>query len=161
MKLTKIVAIGLAALVVSAGAVAAMPGNAPADAGNDEASADTHAQNETDSANRSDGNATANESEHGPAAPAADGNASDRRGPPTDMPAPVPDHVTKIHSLIQEFLDGALEGPLGPHVSDVANGEEKQSGDETSGNETASGNETSTQTPTPTATPTSGNETAA
>lgn len=46
------------------------------------------------------------------------GNAE---GPPTDMPASVPDHVAKIHQTIRDFLTGVLDG-IGNTVSDIASG---------------------------------------
>jgi hypothetical protein len=87
-------AVALAALVVTAGAVAAAPGN----------SGDTPADQ--------DANRTASD---GPGANAPDVD----RGPSVDLPAPVPQHVQQIHDAIQQFLDGALDGVLGDEVSDV------------------------------------------
>lgn len=40
-------------------------------------------------------------------------------GPDADLPAHVPDHVQRIHTLIGQFLSGTLDGPLGPHISGV------------------------------------------
>jgi len=49
----------------------------------------------------------------------AGADAQAQRGPPVDLPSQVPDHVQQIHSLVRQFIDGAMEGPLGPEVSDV------------------------------------------
>lgn len=60
--------------------------------------------------------ADASEDEAGSeAAAAAD---KERRGPPTDVPGQVPDHVSEIHQRIVSFLDGELDD-LGAAVSDV------------------------------------------
>jgi hypothetical protein len=60
--------------------------------------------------------ADASEDEAGSeAAAAAD---EERRGPPTDVPGQVPDHVSEIHQRIVSFLDGELDD-LGAAVSDV------------------------------------------
>lgn len=42
-----------------------------------------------------------------------------RQGPPTEMPANVPDHVSEIHVLIQDYLGGDLSGSLGSAISDL------------------------------------------
>ena len=110
MILKRYAAMLLAALVVTAGAagaVAAAPGsgNAPDDAGPNENANDAA----TDDADGSDGDAS------------SAGNASaadERRGPPTDMPEQVPDHVGEIHSLINQFINGSVSD-LGSAVSDV------------------------------------------
>lgn len=46
-------------------------------------------------------------------------NQSERAGPPSEMPSQVPDHVSEIHSLINQFLGGSID-QLGPAVSDAA-----------------------------------------
>lgn len=52
----------------------------------------------------------------GAAAPTGGHEQADA-GPPSDLPGPVPDFVGDILNTIQQFLDGALEGVLGPAVS--------------------------------------------
>jgi hypothetical protein len=132
-------AIALAALLVSAGAVAAAPGNAPTDAGSN-ASDDGHASDAGAShrddagpadasaggANASDdgGDAGTNASATGHAG-AGDGNASatgaaassaDAKGPVGTLPEQVPDHVSSVHDLVREFLSGDLGGSLGEAI---------------------------------------------
>lgn len=97
MKLTTVVEIGLTALLLTAGAAAAIPGNAPVDAGTDD---------EVETA--------------GP----AEQPAENVRGPPTDMPAQVPDFDTDIHSLIDDFLSGDIDGNLGERISEVTPSED-------------------------------------
>lgn len=41
-------------------------------------------------------------------------------GPPSDLPGPVPDFVGTILDTIGQFLNGVLDGALGPAVSDEA-----------------------------------------
>lgn len=133
MKLSKLAAIALAALLVTAGAAAATPGNGP-----DHAGADEHEQasdnqpddaddEQEDDAAAADENATSgaeNADEHA-AAMGANGavesnqRADQAQGPPSDMPEQVPDHVMEIHRLIADFLMGDLDGNLGVSVSDV------------------------------------------
>lgn len=78
----------------------------PADAA-DASEADDAAENASnktaDEANEDDGDAAENAS----------------AGPDAGLPAHVPGHVQRIHTLIGQFLSGALDGPLGPHVSGV------------------------------------------
>jgi hypothetical protein len=105
MKLTKLAAVELAALTITVGVAVAAPGNAP------EGTADEHA----DTKHTNDGNASAADDDRA-ASEAA--NA----GPPTDVPEQVPDHVVAIHELIQQHIDGVLEGDLGAAVSNVASG---------------------------------------
>jgi len=126
---TTLVAVAFAALLVTAGTVAAAPGNAPVDVGADD-QYDDHAED------AEDGNAddAANDSADGqpadaPVSDGADGAAdsadsadesaadTDRRGPPADLPGPVPDHVAEIHDAIGSFLTGDLGGSLGDAVS--------------------------------------------
>lgn len=45
-------------------------------------------------------------------------NVTERAGPPTDMPAQVPDHVERIHSTIRDYLQGEFER-LGPRLQDI------------------------------------------
>ncbi|WP_353635403.1 hypothetical protein ABSL23_10535 [Halobacterium sp. NMX12-1] len=42
-------------------------------------------------------------------------------GPPTDLPAPVPDFVSEILGSVRSFLDGGIE-KLGSTVSDLTPG---------------------------------------
>ncbi|MFB6255705.1 MAG: hypothetical protein ABEH58_03090, partial [Haloplanus sp.] len=104
MTRTTLVAVAFAALLATAGTVAAAPGNAPVDAGADN-QYDDHAGaaggNVDDAPADDDG--TANASGDVPAngaAPDATAENADRRGPPADLPALVPDHVSTIHGLI-------------------------------------------------------------
>jgi hypothetical protein len=48
-----------------------------------------------------------------------DDAAADGQGPPADLPAQVPDHVTQIHDLIRSFVGGDGDGSLGDSVSDA------------------------------------------
>lgn len=111
-----IIAIGLAALLVTAGAVAAAPGQAPTDSAADEhAQSSGHGQagGPDDAGNQSAdaGSQSANAS-----------NRSADAGPPTDMPAPVPNHVTQIHETINRWLSGSLTGTLGEAISSIVGG---------------------------------------
>lgn len=126
-------AVALAVLLVSAGAVAAAPGNAPTDAGAD-ASDDSRGENAgsgdaaaaangTDrAANASDGNATANgdvatdRSENASAA-GDEARVEDSEGPDVALPERVPEHVSRIHDLVGRFLAGDLGGSLGEAIS--------------------------------------------
>jgi len=120
MTLTKIVAIALAVLTVTAGAAAAMPGNAP-----EHARTNDNAE-QTDEHSQAGDPASGNESEdavHG------DGMAEqqrttnqERQGPPVDLPSPVPDHVRQIHDLIRQVLNDELDGSLGKAISDMMGG---------------------------------------
>jgi hypothetical protein len=115
---TKTVAALLAVLVVATGAAAAMPGNAPADAG-------AQADDQTDAANQHDAAAGTNANANATAAtgPAADDRAAAQRGPPVDMPDPVPDFVSDIHQTIQNYLNGSIDD-LGAALGDVTPGGE-------------------------------------
>lgn len=125
----KIVAVGLALLLVGAGVAFAAPGNAPTDApANDNAQASSHG-------NSGQGNGGAD-------AANASNNTTDR-GPPTDMPAQVPDHVIEIHRTINSWLAGDLTGSLGEHISSIVGGNQEVANP--GGNNT-----TETATPTPT-----------
>ena len=137
MNLHTFAAVVLAALLVSAGAAVAAPGNAPVDAGSnasDEArGADAgNAGGTGNGADRGE-NASANGEDHrqnasanGAAAgerggnasisDAADVSAADARGPPVSMPDEVPEHVSAIHDTIREFLAGGLDGSLGEAI---------------------------------------------
>lgn len=119
MKLTKTAGVLLAVLLVATAGVAAMPGNAPADSQAGQAD-----DNYDDGANASNAPADAgpemNDSETDEANAE---NADDRRGPPTDMPAQVPDHVSQIHDLVNQYLDGDIDN-LGEHISDLMGGED-------------------------------------
>lgn len=148
MNVSKLAALALVAVLVTAGAAAAMPGNAPdhsgaadheqasdhpsveaADAGDDRA--DGAGDDEAaDASEINDGNATdASDDGTENAATAAGGNAQaagpaqarsdEARGPPTDLPQRVPDHVAQIHQLILDFLSGDLDGNLGPSISEA------------------------------------------
>lgn len=114
MKRITLVAAGLAALVVTAGTAAALPGNAPVDAG----------ANANDAADSAGGNADARDGSPAGASEQAD------RGPPVDLPEQVPDHVSRIHDLIRKHLSGDLAGSLGEAISDVTPSDDA---DETAG----------------------------
>ncbi|MEF8855853.1 MAG: hypothetical protein V5A16_00375 [Haloplanus sp.] len=126
---TKLVAVVFAALLVTVGTVAAAPGNAPVDVGADDQYDDHAAEENDDHANASDSDgqpadvsaddADENASDAADSAANADASNAERRGPPTDLPAQVPDHVTRIHDLIRSFLDGDRDGSLGDSVSDT------------------------------------------
>jgi len=100
MNRTTLLAVALAALLAVTGAAAATPGStAPADTGSGPAATDA-----TDPS-----------------------GATGQAGPPDDLPDPVPDFVSDIHGLVQQFLDGTLDS-LGPDVSEAAgNGDEAES----------------------------------
>lgn len=121
----KLIAIALIALVATAGlAVAAPPdhaaaGNAPADAPDDDHADDNATDDADDNADEGDENAD----EHAAAA----SNAQADRGPPADMPGPVPDHVGEIHDLIRGFLDGSVDN-LGKEISAIVGGNGEDGG---------------------------------
>jgi len=149
MTLTKIAGALLAVLLIT-GSAAALPGAAPAQAEDnaDDAQADDYA-NET--AQDADENGETNESAGPDAADAADRQGppenvgpNGERGPPTDMPAPVPDFVSDIHQLVNQKLMGDLDGNLGERISDVTPEDEETS--ETADNETAQDDNTDTST---------------
>lgn len=117
MKLSKLAALALVALLVSAGAAAAVPGVA-----SNQNQADGHAQ-ATDHADDGDAHASS-----GGAA-----NAPDDRGPHVDLPEQVPDHVEQIHELIRRFLSGDLDGSLGGAVSDATPGNSTETPADASG----------------------------
>ncbi|RMB24221.1 hypothetical protein [Haloplanus aerogenes] len=128
---TKLVAVVFVALLVTAGTVAAAPGNAPVDVGADDQyddhaeqadeNADDDAENAEDGADNRDDAADAGADNAADEADAGASNAenADRRGPPADLPAQVPDHVAQIHDLIRSFLGSDGDGSLGESVSDA------------------------------------------
>jgi hypothetical protein len=133
MRTKLLVAAGLAALVLTAGTAAALPGNAPVDVGANDDAAD-NADERADAADadeRADDDANDTDRAGGPdAAPVEQGD----RGPPVSLPEQVPDHVSQIHDTVRQFLSGDLSGSLGDAISDVTPDDD---GNETSGNATA------------------------
>ena len=63
------------------------------------------------------------------------------RGPPTDMPEQVPDHVGEIHGLINQFIDGSVSD-LGSAVSDVTPDDESSDANDGDASSTESASET-------------------
>ena len=133
MKL-ELAAVAVSLLLDGTGAAMAMPGNAPADAPADdrsqadEGAADEHADaNETESDDaESDGEAAENASERrGPPAdvPAAADEENASQGPPVDLPAQVPDFVSDVHDAIRNHEGGADADPLGDLVSSLTPGD--------------------------------------
>lgn len=127
MKIHRIGAIAIVVLLIVAGAAAAAPGNAPDDIRDGtvpplaDDDADERAQNDTDAKETADD---------------ARENGMDERdervqGPPTSLPEQVPDHVSRIHDLIRQFIDGSLDGNLGDAISGVTpdDGDESQNAD--------------------------------
>lgn len=132
MNITKLATIGLAVLVLTAGAVAAAPGNAPADAqpGDDSDQPGAEAGPDTAGTDAADNESASGSDLTEDSAPMDETNGSaadDRQGPPSDMPEPVPDRVSEIHSQINEFLNGDSGFDLGKAVSDVASSDNEQS----------------------------------
>lgn len=139
MKRTTFAVIAVIALVLTAGAAAAMPGSAPDDAAADDAqdqnsdSADSASANGDDTRDEKAEEASDNRSEdawdddRAAAADDARANATsgvekrsaNAQGPAVDLPAQVPDHVQRIHDLIGQFLDGEGDGSLGEQISGV------------------------------------------
>jgi len=163
MNVKQLAATLLAGLIVTAGAagaVAAAPGNgvAPDDTGpNDNANATADAAEDdpmnasddaeddesmNDSADADEDAADAADADQADAADAAD----ERRGPPTNMPEQVPDHVVEIHELINGHLEGAISD-LGGAISDVTPDDEQS--DETADEEQADANASATPTDVP------------
>jgi hypothetical protein len=143
MNLTKITAVALAVLLVGAGAAAAIPGQAADQAhsnANDDGTDAGPGAGAPDDAGAADeaGNATDNESAD------AGENASERRGPPEDMPSQAPDHVSQIHETINDWLDSDKEGSLGDMISDIVGGDDNSEEDSSD-----AGNATATPTATP------------
>ncbi|WP_435184542.1 hypothetical protein [Halobellus sp. EA9] len=96
MKRTTILAAALAVLVAATGAAVAAPGStAQSDVGSADAAGDAPAQAQSGAEGAGDA------------------------GPPDELPGPVPDFVSEIHGLIQQFIDGTLDS-LGPSVSEAA-----------------------------------------
>ena len=91
-------------------------GNAPADAPADDRS----------QADESDEEAAENASERrGPPAdiPAAADEENTSQGPPADLPAQVPDFVSDVHDAIRNHEGGADADPLGDLVSSLTPGD--------------------------------------
>lgn len=112
----------LAALLVVAGAAAALPGAAPGGHGGPTTDgAPTDGQNATGANASSNATDRAGANATGGPANAPAGGPSDRAaGPPADLPGPVPDFVSEIHGLVGDLLDGTLSGPdLGAAISDL------------------------------------------
>lgn len=133
MNALKIAAIGVAVLVISAGAVVATPGNAP-----DGTPAGENADGQTNNSDQTD--APANETDAGNADHGAE--VGDR-GPPTSLPDPVPDFVGNIHDTIRGFIDGTIDN-LGHAISDIAGGENADDDSDEAMNTTTTANETTT-----------------
>lgn len=127
MKLHEIGAIAIVVLLITAGAAAAAPGNAPDDAG--EGTVPPFAGNDVDDRAQNDTDAKA------PADEARENGMEERhepaQGPPTALPEQVPDHVSQIHDLIRQFIDGSRDGNLGDAISGVTpdDGDESQNAD--------------------------------
>lgn len=117
MKRTTIVAAGLALLVLGAGAVAAQP-SSPADVQHPESPADAPAVDDPVAQNASAENRTDEEVKD-------ENEDAERAGPPVDMPSQVPDHVSEIHALIGQFVEGDLDGSLGDAIRGVLGGQER------------------------------------
>ena len=127
MKL-ELAAVAVSLLLVGTGAAVAMPGNAPADApADDRSQADEMDENETESDDaESDGEAAENASERrGPPAdvPAAADEENASQGPPADLPAQVPDFVSDVHDAIRNHEGGADADPFGDLVSSLTPGD--------------------------------------
>lgn len=101
--LRKMLAIGVAALVVTVGGAAAVSGHA---------------------------NSHANGSDDGSANATAAGDAGGPQGPPGDLPGQVPEFVSQIHDLVQRHLQGTLDD-LGGAVSDLVGGDASPSDEAT------------------------------
>jgi hypothetical protein len=114
MDTSKLIAIGIATLLmiggVAAGSVAAVGGAASADDAGSTADADSPA------------------------------NASDGVGPSDGLPDPVPDRVSEIHETIGSFLNGGIDN-LGSALGDLL-GSEGSDGDATAGDGDANSNAT-------------------
>ena len=147
MKLKTTAVFAVIALMLTAGAAAAMPGSAPDHAadGENEMPDDQPPEQADANASAADSHADENESADADDADNAserrDGAAAGERGPPQDMPEQVPDHVSSIHDLIRTFLHGDGDGNLGEQISDVTPDDE-----EADGNATASPDATATPT---------------
>lgn len=117
MRLETLLAVGLAVLLVGAGAAAAAP---PSDHASDRAADATADEPDDDRANDDHHADAANRSANATNASASE---QSRRGPPVEMPAPVPDHVSRIHELVGQFLEGSIDD-LGAAVSDLVGGDD-------------------------------------
>ncbi|WP_336036288.1 hypothetical protein [Halobacterium yunchengense] len=91
--------------------------NAPDDAGGSDADTAEN-QSTSEDADGSDENANADE------------NDEAARGPPSELPDQVPDHVSEVHDRIGSYLDGEIDN-LGHALSDLL-GDDGDSGDEAS-----------------------------
>ncbi|MFB6352681.1 MAG: hypothetical protein ABEJ92_01200 [Halobacteriales archaeon] len=121
MNAHKHIAIALAALLVFAGGAAALPGNAPDNPGTN--TADGHAPDDPGADTADDANESVMDGNARVADDPRDENASEK--PPTEMPGPVPDHVSEIHQLIREELAGTLgNDSLGDAISGLVGGGE-------------------------------------
>ncbi|RLM89717.1 hypothetical protein D3D02_07565 [Halobellus sp. Atlit-38R] len=119
MKLQTMVAIGLAALMLTTGAAVAVPGAAPTDAaGSTNGAADAHGE-ATHGADTAAADRAADRPENAAETP-HDASAASVGGPRADLPGPVPDRVAQIHSLIRRSLDGTLGEPLGQAIDGLS-----------------------------------------
>ncbi|MDG5777502.1 hypothetical protein VB773_13465 [Haloarculaceae archaeon H-GB2-1] len=120
----RIAAIGLAALLLVSGAVAAAPASGAATAAEPN---DDHANDRAAGAGASDDHA---------------------QGPPVSMPEQVPDHVGEIHQQIRDFLAGDLDGSLGDAISGLTPGDDEAENDdaESTASDGQSGSGTTTAT---------------
>lgn len=117
MTIPELAATALAVLTVTAGPAVAAPGNTPDGAVPDHAADGDGARSGAD---RADAAQNASEDAANASDPAErSANASEDAGPPADLPVPVPDHVSAIHDLIRQHIDGTLDGSLGAAISDV------------------------------------------
>ncbi|MDY6764744.1 MAG: hypothetical protein SV377_03520, partial [Halobacteria archaeon] len=102
-------------LVGTAGVAMAAPGNAPVDT-----PADDKADDKANEEEKENGDQSNNES----------AQVEENQGPPEDLPvdenANVPDHVSEIHSLINQFIDDELDN-LGQAISDLMSGSDGES----------------------------------
>lgn len=126
MKVRTITVIAIATILVTAGAAVAAPGNAPdlpdnAHNINDAERDDDSSENPT-AEEETNENATVRENsdrDNGAEESVTDRGADNAQGPPTDLPAQVPEHVSQIHDLIRQFLNDDLGESLGNAISDV------------------------------------------
>ena len=131
MNVKSIAVVAVIALVLSTGAVAAMPGSSPDHAADGENGsegandgADGNASDRASDANdrASDANDRASDAQDRASNASAVGpehRSANAQGPVVDLPEQVPDHVAEIHALIGQFLDGDGEKSLGEMVSGV------------------------------------------
>lgn len=131
MTTSKLIAIALAALLVFAGGAAAMPGQAPDDPGADPT--DEHQPDDPgmDATNETDTDANESDAERNETAAADERDEHATDAPPTELPAEAPGHVTDIHQLILDKLDGALSGhELGDALSGLLGGDPANQADQ-------------------------------